>query len=230
MFTANSRGAVVKGTMVACLLVAWAVPQALGTPIVLTLSSHSSEPGTVPVTLLDADAAYSVVADVLTLTVANENDVGGLVVNQVFFNATDNVTALSLRTASHSEEGDVTNKWNFDFIQGGGPGGGDHQVDGFGLFDAYLIDGNPNNKWTIGPQESVVFIIDITAGSGTYATTDFTTDLSNQVDHHELMLVAAKFADGANESAYGGFVPEPASICLLSLGALALLRSRRRRK
>ncbi len=142
-----------------------------------------------------------------------------LKINEIYFNATSNVTGLTLTAI----DGAALNQWDLGFAEDG------FQVNGFGLYDVSLVDGQGNQPHVIDPGEIVTFFFTI-SGAGPFLATDFTTELSTQVDSHIITLAAAKFYDGLEAgSAYGATnVPEPATICLFGLGALALLRKRRK--
>ena len=193
----------------------------------LVLSTHSSTSPSVGPELLDALLEFSVEDSTLTLSVTNLTPESvsdpQLKMNQVYFNATDNITGLTLTEVIDPIEGSVLNQWNKDsgFSEDG------YQVDSFGLFDVALIDGQGNQPHVIDPNETLVFTFDIT-GSGTYMATDFTTELSTQVDEHVISYAAAKFYNGDDISSYGATnVPEPATMCVFGLGGLVFLRKRK---
>ena len=100
-------------------------------------------------------------------------------------------------------------------------------VDGFGEFDVGITDGlggpSPN---AIAPGATGTFVLDI-YGSTPFLDTDFTTELSVQVDGHILSLAAAKF-QGDPISAHGNVVPEPASLMVLLAGGLGVMLRKRR--
>jgi len=213
------------------LLVVLGTPQANAT-IQLRLSDYASDGINPPLPEdMDAMLTFDVVGSTLTLAVENLTpEIDGvdpeLNINEIYFNAAANVTGLTLTDVI----GSPLSKWDSEFIQGGGPTdiGNPHQVNGFGKFDMYLIDGVDDQPHVIDPGETVTFIMSIT-GTGPFEDADFAYQWSAQVDGHILSRAAAKFYNGPPEmSAYGNNVPEPATICLFGFGALALLRKRKR--
>ena len=193
-------------------------------PVTLRLSDIEGEPATAPYPdQMDATLEFSVVDSILTLEVTNLTpEFGGdpaLNIDEIYFNGKENITSLELTGVSSGN----TNHWLRDFIQGGDLG--QHQVGGFGRFDMYVKDkpGNPDSS--IGPGGSLTFTFEINGGVGSYSPHDF-IELSTQVDG-TLAYAAAKFFDGGDMSDFGGTeIPEPATVLLLGLGALALLRRR----
>lgn len=200
----------------------------------IRLSTHSSNGGG-PVPdpcLLDALYTFEVddIAETLTLTVDNLTPEDPcdpwFKISQVFFNVESNITDLDLTAVIGS---DIA-AWNWD----NGPQGSTfdpdgHQVDGFGLFDVALRDGQGDTEENvIDPGETVEFVFDI-FGVGPFSASNFIT-MSTQVDTHIISYGAGKFFNGAPE--FTGFgatdVPEPMTICLFGLGGLALLRKRRK--
>jgi hypothetical protein len=189
---------------------------ALATTITLSnVSSDATNPG-----LLDADFDFSVSGATLTLTVYNTGS--DFNVNEVYFNAAAGVTTLSLSSATHSVNGDVSAAWLPIEI---GP-----SPDGFGAFDYGLTDGvgqtNPN---IIGTGENVVFVFSINGGIGTFTDADFIQENGNGY------TAAAKFVNGpddpespGDEDSAFGTVPEPGTFGLLGLGIAGLAALRRR--
>jgi hypothetical protein len=197
----------------------------------INLSSVSSD-GT-PASQLDATLDFSVSGSTLTLTLSNTGS--DFNINQVFFGGSSAVTGLSLVSATHSANGDVTAAWI--------PVEAASAADGFGVFDFALTDGvgsgNPNIAHV---GESIVFVLSI-SGTGSYADSDFIQPNASGY------LAAAKFVNGppdpecataviptaqcpegigTEDSAFGG-VPEPGTLALLALALPALaLRLRRR--
>jgi hypothetical protein len=191
---------------------------------VLTLSTHASDGNNPPpAEHLDATLDFSVVDNsTLLLTVTNLTPEGpndpALKIDQLYFNTSDDITALVLNEVNGS---DITH-WDLTFDSD------NIHVNGFGLYDVSIIDGQGSEPHVIDPGETVEFIIGI-SGSGTFSDDDF-IHLSMQIDHHIISYAAAKFYNGVPEmSAFGATnVPEPTTIALLGLGALALLRNRKK--
>jgi len=190
-----------------------------------TDSSNSLDPS-----LLDATFEFSVVSNQLLLTVSNltpEDPLSdpALRIDEVYFNAKDNITGLDLVGVSQGN----TNRWVWEFLQGGSDGGvgNPHQVDGFGKFDMYVKDKPGNPVTYIDSETSLTFTFNIYWTGTALSDTDF-IELSTQVDNHIPSYAAAKFYNGDGISGHGATtIPEPATVFLLGLGALALLRKRR---
>ena len=193
---------------------------------VIPLSTHSSDELNVPASWLDASMDLSV-ADVghweLTLAVTNltPENAGDIAfkMSELYFNTSAPITNLTLDSVVGGNTNDWTLTLDMDNIH----------VGGFGLFDISIISKNSNTTW-IDDQETLIFKIMIDAGIPPYTDTDFFA-LSSMDSHPEYILAygAAKFFSGGPEdlSAYGAYVPEPATIFMLGFGALALLRKRR---
>jgi hypothetical protein len=169
---------------------------------------------------------FAVVGTTLTLTVTNTG--GDFTINELYWNAADNVTGLSLVSATHSVEGDVQSAWS--------PLGTNKDAGGLGSFDfALMVRGGGNKASLIEPGEQVVFEFDI-SGAGPFAMDDFV------VANDGGLLAAAKFVSGppdpecagaiiptgkcpqgvlTEDSGYGG-VPEPASAWLVLLGLVGV--------
>ncbi len=200
----------------------------------IRLSTHSSNGGGPVPDPMYLDALYTFTVDdieeTLTLTVDNLTPEDPcdpwFKISQVFFNVESNITGLDLTAVIGS---DIA-AWNWgDGPQGSNFGLDSFQVDGFGVFDVALRDGQgATEENVIDPGETVEFVFDI-FGVGPFSAGNFIT-MSTQVDHHIISYGAGKFFNGAPE--FTGFgattVPEPMTICLFGLGGLALLRKRKK--
>lgn len=198
--------------------------------VVIPLSTHSSEPSvgpnSVPASWLDASIDLSVANNgqwelsvaVSNLTPENTGDYA-FKMSEIYFNTTAPITSLTL----DSVEGGNAWEWGVYLYEDS------IQCDGFGLFDICIVSMNLNLAW-IDPLETLTFNIIIEPGTSTYTDTDF-YDLSamDSLQGHILSYGAAKFVktgDPEDLSTYGAYVPEPATIFMLGLGTLILLRKR----
>jgi hypothetical protein len=232
--TAKGEGVRPPRTVLATLTAALALFAGAGAAWAssLTLSTYSSD--ATPASQLDATVAFDVgdfdlgnAGDELKITLTNPSAGEGgdalFNLNELYWNAASNVSGLSLLSATHSVNGDVTGLWT--------PVEPDLSADGFGTFDFALTDGvGMPSPGIIMPGQSVVFILDIT-GTGPFDMSDFVEP--NSMGY----LAAVKFvngpddpeAPGMEDSAYGAVVPEPATAGMLVLGLLGLAAAGRRR-
>jgi len=190
----------------------------------IDLSNYSSDSSNVPPNWLDARMAFSIVDDgswkltvkALNLTPEKDGDLA-FNINELYFNTTANITNLTLDSVIGGNKDDWTLTFNTDNIH----------IGGLGLFDISLISNNSSIEY-IDPHEYLKFTIIIDGVSPSYSETDFIA-LSSPSGESYVAYGAAKFFGGGSEdlSAYGAYIPEPATIFLLGLGALALVRARK---
>jgi hypothetical protein len=103
------------------------------------------------------------------------------------------------------------------------PGGYDLMITGDGSF----LGGNPNGAPTSGTRESILLSLGdtgLTPDQLDMRFHDFYTELDGRSAIGRFQAVGP---DGERSDKVGGGVPEPASVILLALGAIALLRPRR---
>ena len=185
----------------------------------LTLSDVSSN-GT-PYEWLDAQLDFSVIGDTLTLTVNNTTGVDPgdeeYDISEIFLNFGGNVEGLQWL-------GGAPVGWTLDINPD------NIHVDSFGYFDVGIMDGYSSPRKAITPGKSETFEFTVSA-TGPFSVDDFTTYMSLANGGDTLGLAAAKFDQGGptgDDWAYGMVIPEPATIGLLGLGGLLLLRRSRR--
>ncbi|NIP32907.1 PEP-CTERM sorting domain-containing protein [Candidatus Saccharibacteria bacterium] len=194
--------------------------------VVIPLSTHSSEPN-IPASWLDASINMSVhdggqwalTVEVSNHTPENSGDFA-FKITEIYFNTSAPISSLELVAVSAGLVSDWDLTLDMDNLK----------ADGFGYYDISIISTDITSVW-IDSLETLTFGILIDPGAGPYVDTDF-YDLSTGdiLEDHIFGYGAIKFVktgDPFDLSAYGTFVPEPATILMLGLGALVLLRKRR---
>jgi len=190
---------------------------------ILVLSELSSRPLVVDPSELSASAEFTVVGDQLTLTITNLTPGGtvGFDIQDIYFNAASNITGLIM---------DPSSGWTLN-TKGQPPAGGTIGSNVFGVFDFGLREAEPDTvheEIDGGTSRTFTFTI---LGSGTYADTDFSADLSEGSERTPAYISIGFWnrGGGSNDWAYGAdVVPEPATIAILGLGGLLMLRTRRK--
>jgi len=208
-------------TMIALGLVAVGCGTAGAAPITITLSHFSSD--LTPAGVLDARFVFSTIGNYLNLLVYNDTaDPDAYKINQIYFNATGNVTGLELVP---------------DFFPPGWTLLNDEAAGGFGVFDFYLDGGNGNDSNLIPPGEFESFGFAISGTGPPFPETDFVS-FSTIPPGDTVALAAAKFIGGPadndpdeedEDSAFGAAVPIPGAVWLLGSGLVGLVAIRRKR-
>lgn len=215
------KSLVTSATTVSIILFALCSAPAKGT--VLRLSNHcSGENGWAhQPEYYDAELDFSVAGNTLmfsvtNLTPENEGD-PAFKINRLYFNVADNVEGLTLTDVTGSE-GSATEGWDLCFLENG------FLVGGFGHFDVYIEGGHGIHPPVVNPGQTVSFVFQIN-GTGPFEDSDF-INLSSPQGGHIISYAAAKFYNDYT-SAFGSTnIPEPTTLCLLTLGGLVLLRKR----
>ncbi len=194
--------------------------------VIIPLSNQSSEPN-IPASWLDASmnlnvhngAQWALTVEVSNHTPENAGDFA-FKISEIYFNTSAPISDLTLVAVSAGLLSDWELTLDMDNIK----------ADGFGYYDISIISTNINSVW-IDPLETITFGILIDPGTGPYADTDFFALSAGKIlEDHIFAYGAAKFVKTGEPfdlSAYGAYVPEPASIIMLGFGALVLLRRRR---
>jgi hypothetical protein len=195
------------GLLVASLGLGPGIPGSPAAAASITCCGTSSD--ATPASLLVVVLDFAVAGSTLTLTATNLS-ASTYRVNQIYFNATDDVTSLALTSATHSAAGNVTSRWSVLADEDAGP---------FKGFDFELAGGTGNRTWVIHPSQSVVFVLSI-GGVGPFTASDFGV-LNAEGDQ-----AAAKFQGGPGDDSAFGAIPEPGLLGLLAVGALLAVARR----
>ena len=119
-----------------------------------------------------------------------------------------------------SIDGGSTDGWTLGF---------DAMINGYGDFDVSLIDGQGQSPEQIFPGTAKTFEL-LLDGTGSLTDLDLAhfTNLTSGIGNPNV-TVAAKFVDSNNESGFGASlgIPEPATLALLALGGLLMVKRRR---
>jgi hypothetical protein len=217
------KGAIV--TSCATLFIVWAaVASNPAKAAIITLSHFSSDK--TPAAVLDARLIFSTLGNFMRLDVYNETaDPDAYRINQIYFNATENVTGLELL------------EWEPDPPPPGWTLLTDEPAGDFGVFDFCLDGGIGNDPNLLQPGEDYSFRFGI-SGTAPFFDTDFVT-FSTIPPGDTMALAAAKFIGGPadndpdeddEDGAIGAAVPIPGAVWLLGSGLIGLAVMRRKNR
>jgi len=181
----------------------------------ITLSGDSSE-ATIAPSLLDATLDFAV-TDGNTLTLTVDNDTASFDIVAIYFNASSQVPALSLKTGPA--------KWKLASFDGSADS---TTAGGFGSFDfAVAVPANKAGKDGFDAGDSAVFEFTV-SGNGSFDASDLTAELSVTGKGDVAAFAAAKFVGKSGGAVGAAHAPEPSAALLLGLGLAGLsLLSRR---
>ncbi len=223
----------VRHVVVILALIVFAGSACVQAGVLIPLSTHSSE-GAIDSGLLSADwLLTSVVLDqedegndakewLLSYSLTNLTaDPTAFSVDQIYFNMDVDPAFITEVEVKAFDLGDKSN-WILEYDSD------NIQVAEFGQFDLGLR----STAEVIGPGQTGTFQLKIETTFAATLTEDDFYALSvppggSASDEQMPAYGAAKFKRGPNDdSSYGAYVPEPATLCLLGLGALVLRRKR----
>ncbi|MCX5634698.1 MAG: PEP-CTERM sorting domain-containing protein [Planctomycetota bacterium] len=119
---------------------------------------------------------------------------------------------------------DLGDKIGTKFSQGASPpnlSAGNTLLPSFKTTEGFLADSDPpTSKWGINPGEKLQLVFNLKSNKSLDNVAEELADGSLRIGMHVIA-----FPDGSSNSAIN--IPEPATICLLGLGVLGLLKKRR---
>ncbi|MFQ5502902.1 MAG: PEP-CTERM sorting domain-containing protein [Phycisphaerae bacterium] len=195
------------------VVISAAVPIHAATITLSDVATNGYDPATMTATL-DFMLDSATLPATLTFTIRNQAAPVNLDIMEILFNVPNGVTGIA-----------VTNPqgWAVNWLEDG------MWVDGFGSWDAQLMDAPGGGIKKIKAGQTKAFTIDL-AGSGAISDLDFVTELSAPQNSTDMAVISgARFVKNPIDG-HGAAIPEPTTLSLLAIGGLALLKPRRRRR